>query len=194
MDDRPAFMVGLFVVSSIWIGLLLLADIRSLNGLGQNLTTFHNWARLHVKVRAIAWRIPGHDYGLLLTLRGEIKMSAKINFTQDEMSKMRDLYESGLSIPKIAKMFGVSYGTMWNRLNDTGVEMRKTSKGYRKSTQDEMSKMRDLYEFGLSSNDIAKMFGVSPETVRNYLREMGVEMRPYSPETIRNYLREMGMS
>ena len=49
-----------------------------------------------------------------------------------------------------------------------------------KFTQDELNRMKELYKSGLSTYDIADVFGVSHQTINRRLRKMDIEIRPRS--------------
>lgn len=76
------------------------------------------------------------------------------------MNKIAKLYESGWSIPKLAKKYFVSYWTMWNRLEDLGI-IRKLHRNILSPKEIEYQ----VKVMGMTYNQIADINGVSKITI-----------------------------
>ena len=93
-----------------------------------------------------------------------------------------DLYQTGMSQNEIAKKFGVHPSQVRWRLKQAGVKPR--SQGARVgNTRAQRSDVKSgdlvsLYEKGLSSVALARLYGLSRAAVTARLRKAGVSMRP----------------
>ena len=92
----------------------------------------------------------------------------------DEMVK--DMYEAGYDAREIGEELGVHSSTILNRLNAMGVKMR--SRGEYNTKQLDNEKIKQMYEDGYTSYQIAEELGVSYNTIIRRLHALGVKMRP----------------
>lgn len=103
--------------------------------------------------------------------------TAKRHWSEDDASKMKALYDSGLSGNQIAKQLGISKPTVFKALKFAKTEKRIRT--YVASippnkilfTQDQIQQIKLYYEFGLSAHHIAESLGV--KTSRPILRILG---------------------
>lgn len=74
---------------------------------------------------------------------------------------VRDYCDGAGSIYDLAKMYGVSHGTVSRRLKERGLEL-----GHQPMTMSEIARARELYQEGLSFNAIGRALGRDPKTVK----------------------------
>lgn len=91
-----------------------------------------------------------------------------------DIQNVVELYESGTSTDRIAKMFGVSPGTILNRLREAGVKRRRSGPPP-KFDRDEICR---LYREGVPIAEIKEKTGAKNDAVFYYaLRKGGVPVR-----------------
>lgn len=96
---------------------------------------------------------------------------------KSEYDAIINLYDSGLKQIEIAKMYNVSSTTIANVLADM-----KKNRGIRTKqvSEEEVSKMYDMYLTGKSMKDVAKEFGVSYTCVASNFSKRGLKVRELS--------------
>ena len=94
-----------------------------------------------------------------------------------------ELYYSGLSTKELGRMFGVHGGAIRSALVWRGAKMRKAggAPGIPRMNRraKKYSNLVELYESGLSSCELGRMFGVNSETIISSLRTRGATIRPH---------------
>ena len=88
-------------------------------------------------------------------------------------SEMAARYEAGYGIRRIAKLVGISRGTVRDCLQTAGVQLRQ-KRPQRRSAPPEMIEM---YITGYSLRRIGAVVGLSAETVRKQLKAGGMVVR-----------------
>lgn len=87
--------------------------------------------------------------------------------------KIVRLYSSGYSVKRIAEKTGAGTGVIRNVIrkarNDGRAAQRTHSRSY-KLADDQIAQVVRMYESGCSASQIAKVFGVTSATIRNYVR------------------------
>lgn len=92
------------------------------------------------------------------------------------IEEFKRLYvEERLGTSKIAKMYGVSPGTVYYALKKV-VKLRSFKESVEKVTPEMLEEFIHLYEQGRSTADIAMKFFVSPATVQNHLKRVGIKL------------------
>lgn len=104
--------------------------------------------------------------------------------SEDELRHM--YWDKSMSMPEIAKEIGVSYTTVNRRMVKYGIELRTTSEARLIKTH--MISKEKLYlmyrEQNMSMVEIAEEVDVYPATVRNWMKEYGIESRTKSEALI----------
>lgn len=106
-----------------------------------------------------------------------------------------DLYRRGLSTVTLGHKYGVSPGTIANRLREAGVPLRDSLDSRYRSRgmpQPNDQAMADRYLTGLSGPTVAREFSVDHATVLRALRRLGLEPRT-SRESIQLNLSRMSV-
>ena len=113
----------------------------------------------------------GEKYGVSANcIRARLKV-AKIKPPIFEIIKD---YESGMTLVEVGEKYGVSVTTIRNRLKEAGVKKIPAKERNRlKSPLDEIIK---YYESGMTTTELGEWYGVSDTTIRNRLKEAGVEI------------------
>lgn len=88
--------------------------------------------------------------------------------------KIVELYNSGSSTLKIAKMFDCSSGAINNLLNRNNIKLRNHG---RSIIRLDNNLIAEMYKNGKDSNNIAKEFNCSPQTILNRLKEMNIKIK-----------------
>ena len=83
---------------------------------------------------------------------------------------MIKLYQSGLSLSKVGRIFSMSKQGIKNRLNSAGITLRPPKNSVIPNST--KTHIKELYAAGTSFYKIAKLCGVSTPTVRKYAKEM----------------------
>lgn len=89
---------------------------------------------------------------------------------------MVSLYEQGWTVPELAARFGVSTGTIGNRMRTRPEYQPRPIGGPAKKT----APLRARYEAGATLGDLAQQEGVSGQTIGRRLRAEGVTLRRYT--------------
>jgi len=126
----------------------------------------------------------------------------RVNFTEEEKEKIRDLYcEKKMSVRKITKIVGYSYPTLRRAMDEAGIilrryqppkpkgppkvrkiyteEERKEKYGWRRRhfSDTEKEKARKLYcEDKLTIKELCKVLGLSYPTVAREMKECNIEI------------------
>lgn len=114
--------------------------------------------------------------------------SSKVKVTEEMVEEWIDLKENGLSCKEIAEEYDVNRSTVSKRLKETP-EHEKMKPGNMKITSDIIDEWVDLYEEGMTQEDIAEKYGVAQSTVsrrlskRNRVETLEIEF------TQKNYLK-----
>ena len=100
--------------------------------------------------------------------------------TEATRKRLAELYQSGLSVAKVALSSGMKISRVYKLLRESGVEIRPRHR--RKPVSEralaiEPEEMARLYRQGTSLAGLARIAGVSSSTVARILLEMGVEIR-----------------
>lgn len=102
-------------------------------------------------------------------------MSTKIHVPQQLLEQMRQEYESGMHVAKIASRHGLNPQTVRARLKESGVTMRGRSETnrMRRPEIDATHLRRLLDEAQLAHHEMAERLGVSPATLTREMRRLG---------------------
>lgn len=94
----------------------------------------------------------------------------------EEYSKIIDLYNSGNSMGEISKLYEVSSTTIKGILERNNVKIEPR---FRKSqfSDEDIKYFLELYDKGLTLNEIAKMFGVTSSTIKYLFKKCGKKCR-----------------
>lgn len=87
------------------------------------------------------------------------------------------MYEEGMTSRQIADVVGLSFRTVLRRLQAAGVERRNSGNPAIKELQDAQW-LRDKYESGLSTTQIAKELNCQTTIVSQWLKRHGIQARP----------------
>lgn len=98
----------------------------------------------------------------------------------------RALYESYMTIPEVAKSLGVSIPAARRAIVDQGGTIRSRTWKKRPSGVD-LTVARELYESGLSMNEVGKRMGFAGEYVRILLKKSGYKARVGGTPGSKNY-------
>ena len=101
----------------------------------------------------------------------------KKKISENEYSKIVDLYKNGMTQPEIANKYNCSASSISSILRASGV---KTRCGGSKNTYDVVLQWQEMYECGCLLQDIAKLYGVTRATVSNLLKKNGVVVDRYT--------------
>lgn len=82
-------------------------------------------------------------------------------------------FESGASVPDLARQYGVSKRALRHLLSGRGLQMRKQP-----LSADEVELAINLYAEGLSLREIGAQIGRGKTSVREALNQCGVVLRP----------------
>ena len=101
----------------------------------------------------------------------------RIDYISIPKDVLEDLYYGqGLTAPQIAEKFGVTDGTIRNRMKEYGLERRKRGETlYIDIPKDELYRL--YVEERLPTTTIAKMFGVASSLVFNRMKEHAIPVR-----------------
>jgi transposase-like protein len=91
---------------------------------------------------------------------------------------MIEQYCSGVSVVRLAELFGVHKTTVSGHLRRAGVKVRGSQRSL--SAQQEAEAARLYVEEGLTLADLGERFSVSPSTIRDVLSRSGVQVRKRS--------------
>lgn len=113
-------------------------------------------------------------------------MPSRIPVTVDQV---RDLYLSGMTAKQIAEHFGCALGTVRSRLAEGAVPMRTVSSwaAGRKPIPVDLDQMRGLASQGMSTREIGEAMGVSEETIRSRMVDLGIPRLPGKARPEKNY-------
>lgn len=98
----------------------------------------------------------------------------KRKFSDEDYKKWAELYQSGLSTDRIAKLCGVSVERVCNGIKRIGVNFRKPN------WSSEYDNWKSLYLSGMSAEKIANLYGCCSGTVLNALKKIGIKTRTQS--------------
>jgi len=114
------------------------------------------------------------------------KFARNRKLSEDQEKEIAIAYTKGETQQSLSQRYGVSDPTISKALKEQGVTKRTLSQvqyGVRRDggvTYDEKKKIKELYEEGKNTVEIAKIFGLWDSAVGRYLAEMGVKRRtPY---------------
>ena len=107
-------------------------------------------------------------------------------FTNEDIEKMKRMYESGISCPKIGEIYHIDKSHVARLLKSIGV----TIKDRRKIKEDEYENIIRLYNNGISSLALAKMYSVDKAIILKILRNCSIERRDYSHSQQKYTLKE----
>lgn len=102
-----------------------------------------------------------------------------INFSQDQLCTIANLYRFGESPNKIATKFNCCESTIRKALKNQNIEIVKC----RAQTKVDVETAIKMYEEGHSLTEIGKWFGVSRATVVKVLRNNNIEIRKRGDRT-----------
>jgi len=99
-------------------------------------------------------------------------MHKKVEDSQDNISRITKMYADGVSVKRIAELFGVGQTTMFRYFDRNGIETRTRDEAYeiKRLTPDQQNSVWDLYyNSSLNREGIAEKLGVSYYSVRAIL-------------------------
>lgn len=124
-------------------------------------------------VRQIAKELKTGTDGIMKYLRSTDLIQGSKRHTPDILEEEKtviDLYKSGMSIYRISKEINLPKDRVHKIVQDIGL-----SQGNRRSINEELgAKILIAYENLFSPTIIAKILGLTPHTIRNYLTKVGV--------------------
>lgn len=116
------------------------------------------------------------DAGIESRARGRYSR-ARVGITPVlETDALVQLFDGGMSIAAIARMYGVSFITIRRRLAKAGCDL-SSHQSVRVPIRIPIDEAAEMYRSGSSIAVVADAMGVSPTTARNRLSEHGVEFR-----------------
>lgn len=92
---------------------------------------------------------------------------------EENKIKIIDMYSSGLSTNKIAKEFDCNSGTIYFKLLDWGVDIRKKQK-FNGNIEDFKDEILGLYNSGIGSYLIAKKLNISKPTILRLIKKYAI--------------------
>lgn len=92
--------------------------------------------------------------------------------TSEEIDQIVAGYKSGLRMNELARKFNCHECTIRYKLRDAGINNYKP-----KLDDNQIAKMVELYQSGLSLDTVGKKVGVSREAVRKHITAQGVKIR-----------------
>ena len=95
--------------------------------------------------------------------------------TKEEKQKIIELYKSGLGSDTIGKQFGVGGEAILKILKKNGIARRPIER--KKILKSDELKIIELYQGGMSANEIAEKYNVQHTLILRYLEKNGVERR-----------------
>lgn len=105
-------------------------------------------------------------------------MESSIEFTDEQISEMKEMYQQGHGLMYIATHYYSNNETIRRVLIGNGVVLRARG-GYAITAPEEIvRKAIDMYNCGNSINAIGKLVGYSDTTIRKWLTENGVRLKP----------------
>ena len=119
----------------------------------------------------------------------------RLKLSQDKIQSIADEYCKGSTSVELADKYDVSYSTILRYLRELDCKVRSAVKPT-KYSQDTIKRIVDDYCKGSSSIELAKKYDISPNTILNYVRELGCEVRSalslakYSEDTIKQIVDE----
>jgi len=124
----------------------------------------------------------GEKYGVsYTTIRNRLLKEGvqirKSGFNKIELpvDEIKSEYESGMTLAEVAEKYAISYSTIRNRLIEAGVQIRN---GWGLSKIElPFDEIISEYQSGMTLTEVAEKYGVAPNTIRNRLREAGVQTR-----------------
>lgn len=99
-------------------------------------------------------------------------------FGDKEIAEMKKMYQEGHGLMYIATHFYSNNTTIKNILVDNGVVLRNRGGFEIVAPENVIKKSIDMYKNGKSINEISKFFGYSNTTIRRWLLENGVKLKP----------------
>lgn len=114
-------------------------------------------------------------------------MSGTPRLTPDQIAR----YEAGTPAADLAEEVGVTSPTIVRWLRESGVRVRTKKEaavlmGRKKQIPIDTGRMLDLRAQGMSAREIGQALGVSDETIRSRLEDLGVDRLPAKARTERN--------
>lgn len=91
-----------------------------------------------------------------------------------EVKRMRELYESGKSLPQVAEIVGISHTNVYQRLKKAGVKFR-TNSDY--ANPIDVSELVEKYQAGRSQPSLAAEYRVTAKRIKDTLVEAGCPIR-----------------
>lgn len=91
----------------------------------------------------------------------------------ETIAELAAAFESGASVPDLARQYGVSKRALRHLLSGQGLQMRKQP-----LSEDEVELAINLYAEGLSLREIGAQIGRGKTSVKEALNQRGVVLRP----------------
>lgn len=110
---------------------------------------------------------------------------SRINFTNDDIKNMIDLYNQKVSSSQIAKQYNVSKGTILKVLHENGVPYRNDR--FDKETEKQIC---DLYIQYQNQRIVAEIIGTTHESVSRVIKRNGIQSRNASDASKKYTLNE----
>ena len=108
-------------------------------------------------------KIPRQDYRI-------------IDFSNDDIEKMKTLYLAGKTTYELGDMFNCDPGVIIRQLSSNGIDLRLGQFEKQVTKEDEKQAIK-LYESGLTSEQVGNEIGFSQVTILNILKHNDVERR-----------------
>jgi len=105
--------------------------------------------------------------------------------------ELRIMYHvNGMSTREIGELYGVHQSTVWNWMEDYGIEMRTLSEAHlvnsKKPSKEDLEEM--YWSDGMSQREIGELCGVNRTTVQSWIRNYGIKTRTISEAHLINTL------
>jgi len=124
----------------------------------------------------------GRRYGIsptpIRSLMRKYKIEVRYQRLSLERSKIEELYNSGLSVAKVAKVCNCSLSVIRERMKEFGIPARKPTEQphrHERKINIDKNKLKELYvDRQLTSIEVAKILGLTKATVQKRLKEYGL--------------------
>jgi transposase len=98
-------------------------------------------------------------------------------FTKEDEIKVINLYNQGLPMSEIAKMFGVAINTINRTLRINNITIRSSAEHLKKLNKKQENEAISLYKQGFTIGKIASYFKVSDNSISRVLKQNNIKIR-----------------
>ena len=89
-----------------------------------------------------------------------------------EEKLIKKMYEEGCSINEISSKVGAHHISVRAKINKMGLSREKKMSEYKTKLSGQEKEIKKMLKKGKSNSEIAEVFGVSPNTVSNFLKKL----------------------